>query len=79
MAGMGAEGSRAVVDLLQRLKGAVTMLLIEHDMDAVFAVADRVSVLVYGSVIATGTPDEIRQNPEVQTAYLGEHELHVEG
>ncbi len=79
MAGMGAEGSRTVVDLLQRLKGAVTMLLIEHDMDAVFAVADRVSVLVYGSVIATGTPDEIRQNPEVQTAYLGEHELHVEG
>ncbi|MGO4842891.1 ABC transporter ATP-binding protein, partial [Rhizobiaceae sp. 2RAB30] len=50
----------------------VSMLLVEHDMDAVFALADRVSVLVYGRVIATGTVDEIRDNPEVRIAYLGE-------
>ena len=53
------------------------MLLIEHDMDAVFSVADRVSVLVYGNVIATGTPSEIRENKEVCSAYLGEHEIPV--
>jgi branched-chain amino acid transport system ATP-binding protein len=53
------------------------MLLIEHDMDAVFSVADRVSVLVYGHVIATGTPSEIRENTEVCSAYLGEHEIPV--
>ena len=58
MAGMGPEESLKVVELLQQLKGKITMLLIEHDMDAVFSVADRVSVLVYGHVIATGTPSE---------------------
>lgn len=75
MAGMGPEESRSVVRLLQQLKGTHTMLLIEHDMDAVFAVADRVSVLVYGEIIATGTPDQIRDHSEVKAAYLGEHEL----
>ena len=77
MAGMGPEESLKVVELLQQLKGKITMLLIEHDMDAVFSVADRVSVLVYGNVIATGTPSEIRENTEVCSAYLGEHEIPV--
>ena len=77
MAGMGPEESLKVVELLQQLKGKITMLLIEHDMDAVFSVADRVSVLVYGNVIATDTPSEIRENKEVCSAYLGEHEIPV--
>ena len=77
MAGMGPEESLKVVELLQQLKGKITMLLIEHDMDAVFSVADRVSVLVYGNVIAIGTPSEIRENKEVCSAYLGEHEISV--
>ncbi len=74
MAGMGPEESRAMVGLLSRLKGEVTILLVEHDMDAVFALADRVTVLVYGRAIATGAPAEIRANPEVRAAYLGEEE-----
>ena len=72
MAGMGPEESAAMVDLLRNLKGGVTMLLVEHDMDAVFALADRITVLVYGRAIATGTPEAIRENPEVRVAYLGE-------
>lgn len=71
MAGMGQIESARVVDLLNQIKGNVTMLLIEHDMDAVFALADRISVLVYGKIIATGLPDEIRNNRDVQAAYLG--------
>ena len=72
MAGMGSEESRALIGLLRELRGEYTMLLIEHDLDAVFALADRISVLVYGRVLATGRQDEIRGNREVRTAYLGE-------
>jgi branched-chain amino acid transport system ATP-binding protein len=71
-AGMGHEEADRIIELLRGLKEARTMLLIEHDMDAVFALADRISVLVYGRVIATGTPDEIRADPAVRRAYLGE-------
>ncbi|MCO5089604.1 ABC transporter ATP-binding protein [Bosea sp. (in: a-proteobacteria)] len=72
MAGLGHAESEEMVAMLTALKGRVTMLLVEHDMDAVFALADRISVLVYGRVIATGTASEIRDNPEVRSAYLGE-------
>lgn len=71
MAGMGAEESADIVALLKSLKGSVTMLLVEHDMDAVFALADRISVLVYGKIIACGVPAEIRENAVVREAYLG--------
>lgn len=71
MAGMGTEESARMVEILSSLRGQ-TILLIEHDMDAVFALADRISVLVYGRVIATGTPEEIRNNEDVRHAYLGE-------
>ncbi|MCO6387258.1 ABC transporter ATP-binding protein [Aliihoeflea sp. 40Bstr573] len=72
MAGMGPEGSKALTEFLSDLRNEAPILLIEHDMDAVFALADRISVLVYGRVIATGTVDEIRANPEVRRAYLGD-------
>ena len=72
MAGLGAEESVRMVELLKSIKGQHAILLIEHDMDAVFALADRISVLVYGHIIATGPPDEIRANAAVQHAYLGE-------
>ena len=71
MAGMGLDESTRMVETLKSLK-AQSILLIEHDMDAVFALADRISVLVYGRIIATGTPDDIRTNDEVRRAYLGE-------
>ncbi len=72
MAGMGPEESRRMVDILSQLKGKQTVLLVEHDMDAVFALADRITVLVYGADIATGSPEEIRSDPEVRKAYLGD-------
>ena len=71
MAGMGPDESERMVALIQALKGTVTIVLIEHDMDAVFRLADRISVLVYGRVLATGTPADIRANAEVRQAYLG--------
>lgn len=71
MAGMSAQESLSVVELLKKIKSRYGMLLVEHDMDAVFALADRISVLVYGKVILTGTPEEIRNHPEVQAVYLG--------
>ena len=72
MAGMGVEESAAMVSILRSLKGEKTILLVEHDMDAVFALADRISVLVYGRIIATGKPEDIRKNADVRSAYLGE-------
>jgi len=71
MAGMGDESDR-MVRLIESLKGSVTIVLVEHDMDAVFRLADRVSVLVTGRVLATGAPAEIRANEDVRRAYLGE-------
>jgi branched-chain amino acid transport system ATP-binding protein len=72
MAGMGPEESASIVELLSSLKGQITMLLIEHDMDAVFSLADRITVLVYGRALACGIPDAIRNDPAVREAYLGE-------
>ena len=72
VAGMGAEETQRMISLLSSLKGGKTLILVEHDMDAVFSLADRISVLVYGRIIATGAPEEIRANLEVRRAYLGE-------
>jgi branched-chain amino acid transport system ATP-binding protein len=74
MAGMGPEESARMVKTLRELKRELTILLIEHDMEAVFALADRITVLVYGRVIATDAPAAIRANAEVRSAYLGEQE-----
>jgi len=72
MAGLGPEESRAMTTALRALKGRTTVVLVEHDMEAVFGLADRITVLVRGAVIAVGTPDEIRSHPAVRDAYLGE-------
>jgi branched-chain amino acid transport system ATP-binding protein len=74
MAGMGPDESERMLSLLQSLRGETTLLLVEHDMNAVFRLADRISTLVSGRVIACGTPDDIRQHPEVRLAYLGDDE-----
>ncbi|BDB23891.1 ABC transporter ATP-binding protein [Cupriavidus sp. TA19] len=74
LAGMGAEESTRMLGLLRGLREGHAILLVEHDMDAVFSVADRITVMVNGTVIATGTPEAIRANREVQLAYLGEEE-----
>jgi len=74
MAGMGPGGTVELAKIIHDLKGQLTILLVEHDMDVVFSLADRVTVLVYGQAIATGSPSEIRSNPQVRSAYLGEEE-----
>jgi len=71
-AGMGRQESIAMVDLLLRLKGRYAMVLVEHDMNAVFRLADRISVLVYGRCVATGKPEDVRADPAVRSAYLGD-------
>jgi branched-chain amino acid transport system ATP-binding protein len=72
MAGMGPQDSRAMIALIERIRASVTVLLVEHDMDAVFRLANRISVLVNGRVVATGAPATIRADPDVRKAYLGE-------
>ena len=74
MAGMGPGGTVELSKLINRLKGRTTILLVEHDMDVVFSLADQITVLVYGENIATGNPEEIRDNEAVRNAYLGEKE-----
>jgi branched-chain amino acid transport system ATP-binding protein len=73
LAGMGAEETERMLALLAELRAAQAILLVEHDMDAVFRIADRITVMVNGAVIASGPPDEVRNDAQVQAAYLGSH------
>ena len=75
MAGMGPEESQRMIELIAGIRARVTILLVEHDMDAVFRLADRISVLVNGRVLATDAPERIKANPEVRSAYLGEETI----
>ena len=72
MAGVGRDETDQLIDVLSRLKGRFPILLVEHDMTAVFALADRISVLLYGQILTSGTPDAVRADPQVVAAYLGE-------
>jgi branched-chain amino acid transport system ATP-binding protein len=72
MAGTGREETARLVEVLRRLKGRFPMVLVEHDMTAVFALADRISVLIYGRILASGAPAEVRADPRVVAAYLGD-------
>ncbi len=74
MAGLGVEESRKMITFIQTLKGKLTILLIEHDMEAVFALADRILVLASGAIVASGPPDAIKADPKVKLAYLGDDE-----
>jgi branched-chain amino acid transport system ATP-binding protein len=74
LAGMGAEETDRMLALLAELKAGHAIALVEHDMDAVFRIADRITVMVNGTVLASDTPEAVRANPEVQKAYLGSHE-----
>lgn len=74
MAGLGVEESRKMIAFIRNLKGKLTILLIEHDMEAVFALADRILVLASGAIVASGAPEQIRTDPKVKLAYLGDDE-----